>query len=532
MARWPLETPSLASKCGSWSGSSVCGEGMPVTEFSRRVETLSPEKRALLERALREKRAGGVAVPPIPRRQGRGPAPLSFPQQRIWFLEQWEPGGFTHNGLRAFRLRGAIDEARLEEALVRFVARHESLRTVYVLEGREPRQVPLSGWALQMPVVDAHDEDDLRQQMRALAREPFDLTSDLMFRATLFRVGPDDYALLIRLHHISFDAFSDRILCRELSEIYGALVTGREPELPELPIQYADFAVWQRDHLTGDRLDKLVTYWRGELDGAPPVLRLPADGARRSPQRHEGRHRPVSLSGELIAPLNELARSVGATGYMTLLAAFAVLLYRISGQDDVVIGTPIANRGRTELEDIVGFFSNTLALRIRLAGNPTFREVGSRTRETAVNGYAHQELPFERVVEDLNVVRDPSYNPIFQVNFRAQTEERPQLRLAGVTAEPISIDIGFSRFDLALELQVERDRIAGYIEYDLDLFQDATIDTLAEELETCLAQLAREPDRPILELRLSDRWRRAVSRTAGIPRARGGAANPTSKGDL
>jgi Condensation domain len=513
---------------------------MPVTESSRRVETLSPQKRALLDRALARRREAAGGMTAITRRATSGPAPLSFPQQRIWFLEQWEPGSFTHNGTRAFRLRGPLDSQLLERALVLFVSRHEILRTVYILEAREPRQVPLDDWELRVPVVDLTDlpeherEEELRLRMRELAREPFDLTKDLMFRATLFCLGSDDHALLIRLHHISFDAFSDRVLCRELSEIYTAFVAGSEPQLAELPIQYADFAVWQRDYLTGSRLDKLVSYWRSELHNAPALLRLPTDGPRRSPQRHEGRHRRISLSGDFIGPLNELARSVGATAYMTLLAAFATLLYRISGQNDVVIGTPIANRARPELEELVGFFSNTLALRIRLEGNPSFREVVARTRETAVNGYAHQELPFERVVEELNVQRDPSYNPIFQVNFRAQTEERPQLRLSGLTVEPISIDIGFSRFDLALELQVEAERIAGYIEYDLDLFEDATIEALAAELETYLEQIVREPDRRILELKLSDRWRPpGAVRTTGIRRSRThDQSTSISKGEL
>jgi non-ribosomal peptide synthetase component F len=217
---------------------------------------------------------------------------------------------------------------------------------------------------------------------------------------------------------------------------------------------------------------------------------------------------------------------------MTLLAAFAVLVYRISGQDDVVVGTPIANRGRAELEELVGFFSNTLALRIRLDGNPTFREVVARTKETAVNGYAHQELPFERIVEELNVPRDPSYNPIFQVNFRAQTEERPRLVLAGVVAEPMAIDIGFSRFDLALELQTESERISGYIEYDLDLFHEATIDAFAEDLAVCFEQLAHEPDRRILELKVSDRWRRGVTPATGIRRGRAQESKSTAEGDL
>jgi condensation domain-containing protein len=501
---------------------------VPVTDLERRLATLTPEQRAAVEESLRRRRRSSEALQAIPRRAESGPVPLSFPQQRIWFLEQWEPGGFTHNGTRAFRLTGRLDGASLERALERIVERHEVLRTVYRLDGREPRQIVLDDWTVDLPVVDLtacpeeRREEELARRLRELAREPFDLTSDVLLRATLFRLAPDEHVFLVRLHHIAFDAFSDRVFLSELGALYSAFTEGTEAGLPELPIQYADFALWQREHLSGARLEELIGHWRRELAGAPPFLPLPIDGERRSPQRHEGRHRPVVLPGSLQPAIAELGRSVGATSYMTLLSAFAVLLYRITGQDDVVIGTPIANRGRTELEPLIGFFSNTVAMRIRMAGNPTFREVVRSARETAVGAYAHQELPFERVVEELQVERDARYNPVFQVNFRAQTEPRRRLELTGIGAEPVSIDIGFSRFDLALELQVEGDRIGGYIEYDLDLFEDATIDALAAELESLLEQVTRDPDRSILELKVEPRWRRAAApRThASIRRSR------------
>ena len=490
-----------------------------MSDLKERLATLAPDKRAAVEQSLKRRLEAARQLAPIPRREDQGPAPLSFPQQRIWFLEQWEPGSFTHNGTRAFRLKGQLDTSALERALTAIVDRHEVLRTVYVLEQREPVQRLLEEWTVDLPVVDLSSlptprrEGALTSRMRELAREPFDVTADLMLRATLFRFAPEDHALLVRLHHIAFDAFSDRVFFTELSSLYSAFVAGREPELPDLPIQYADFAIWQRDYLSGERLVKLIEYWRGELNGAQQLLPLPTDGPRRSPQRHEGRHRRVSLGGSLIPALGELGRSAGATPYMTLLAAFAVLLYRITGEDDVVIGTPIANRSRKELESLIGFFSNTVALRIRLDGNPSFREVLERTRETALGAYAHQELPFERVVEELQVERDASYNPIFQVNFRAQTELRRPLELDGIEAEPIAVDIGFSRFDLALELQVEADRIGGYIEYDLDLFEPDTIEALALELESVLEQLVHQPDRSILEVKVQPRWRRS-----GAPR--------------
>ena len=494
-------------------------------DLSERLAAMSPEARAALEASLRARQQAAVrdgAV--IRRRSDSGPVPLSFAQQRIWFLEEWEPGGFTHNGARAFRLTGPLDTAALAGALRTIVERHEVLRTVYVVYAREPRQRLLEDWnvtvsEVDLAMVDAESrEDELRRQMRDLSRQPFDLTNDLLLRATLFHLGTGEHVLLVRLHHIAFDAFSDRIFLHELGTAYSALARGDEPELPELPIQYADYAVWQRDYLTGSRIQELIAFWRDALTGAPPVLRLPIDGVRRSPQRHEGKHRDVHLPGSLIPATAEIARSGGATPYMLLLAAFAVLLHRITSEEDVVIGTPIANRGHSELQSLIGFFSNTVALRIRLGGNPTFREVVRRTREAAVAAYAHQELPFERVVEELRVPRDPRYNPVFQVNFRALTEERPPLELAGIRAEPLSFDIGFSRFDLALELRYERDHIGGYVEYDVDLFEEATIDDLALELGALLEQVIGNPDRPILELRARRQGAQHV-RKAVIPRS-------------
>jgi Condensation domain len=499
---------------------------MAVSDLGARLETLSPEKRALVERTLKLRRAAAAESTSIQRRDDRGPAPLSFAQQRMWFLEQWEPGGFTHNGARAFRLRGRLDADALERSLAAMVDRHEALRTVYLIEGREPRQHVLEDWTVRLDLVDLSGldptarEQELSRRLRALCREPFDLTTDVMLRPTLFLLGAEEQALLIRLHHIAFDAFSDGVFFGELARLYTGYANGSDANLDELPIQYADFAVWQHGHLAGAHLERLVEHWRSELQGAPPLLPLPLDGARRSPQRHEGRHVPLSIEGDLAADIVELGRSLGATPYMTLLGAFGALLYRITGQDDVVVGSPIANRVRPELERLVGFFSNTVALRLRLAGNPSFREVVQRTRATSLQAYAHQELPFERVVEELQVPRDARYNPIFQVNFRVQAEERRSLELPGIEATPLSIDIGFSRFDLALEVQLERERVGGYIEYDLDLFEEETIAALAADVESTLEQLVRHPDRSLLELKLDPRWRNAARRSTAIPRSR------------
>jgi hypothetical protein len=336
-----------------------------------------------------------------------------------------------------------------------------------------------------------------------------------MLRANLIALAPAEHVLLIRMHHIAADAHSDSVLFGELSELYNAAVAGRAPRLPELPLQYSDFAVWQRERLTGAVLDELLAYWTGQLDGAPALLRLPLDRPRPPVQRHHGSHLDLSLPRELVQPLVELGRAEGVTFYMTMLAIFAALLYRISGEADVVIGSPIANRNNLELQGLIGFFTNTLAMRVKLDGNPSFRALLQRARTTALGAYAHQDMPFEKVVEALRPKRDPAYNPVFQVNFRAQATERPALQLEGLRTEPITVDIGFSRFDLALELELREHELGGYFEYDQDLFAPESIGRMVEDLEALLAGAGAEPDTPILELRLPHGRQAGGQRPAG-----------------
>ncbi len=473
---------------------------------------LSPAKRALLERALRQRREQAAAGTSIPRRPpGQGPAPLSYSQQRMWFLQQWEPGSPTFNGARALRLTGELDVDALARGLQRIVERHETLRTV-VQGTRDPVQVPLETWSLELPVIELEAREELDGRLRELAREPFDLGRDLMLRGSLFRLAGDEHVLLVRMHHIAADAHSDRVLFDELAELYGAARAGREPDLPELPISYSDFAVWQRERLTGTALEELTRYWHRQLEGAPELLRLPTDRPRPEVQRHVGAHHRLRLEGDLGSRLLELSRREGVTFFITMLAAFATLLYRMSGEDDIVIGSPIANRNNLELQGLIGFFTNTMALRVRLGGNPSFREVIARARATALGAYAHQDLPFEKVVETLAPRRNPSYNPLFQVNFRAQATPRPALALPGLEVTQVPVDIGFSRFDLALELELEPEALTGYFERDRDLFDAGTIEGLIGELGSMLEQVVSDPDTPVLALKLG---LGASARTAG-----------------
>ncbi len=485
------------------------------------IEGLSPTKRALLERALRQRRqAAAASRTAIPRRRDRGPAPLSHSQQRMWFLQQWEPDAPTFNGARAIRLLGPLQRGTLEHAFARILERHESLRTV-VMGAGEAEQVVRESWTFELPVITLNASGgqdgagELQERLRELSREPFDLTRDLMLRATLIELADEHHVLLIRMHHIAADAHSDSVLFGELSELYNSGLQGRAPQLPELPIQYSDFAVWQRERLRGSALEDLVSYWTRQLEDAPPLLRLPVDRPRRPVQRHEGVHHELSFPRALVQPLVSLGREEGATFFITMLAAFSALLYRISGEHDIVVGSPIANRNEIELQPLIGFFTNTLALRTRLDGNPSFREVMRRARETALGAYAHQDLPFEKVVEALRPKRDPSFNPLFQVNFRAQETQRPALRLAGIQAEPIPVDIGFSRFDLALEVELREHELAGYLEYDRDLFDTGTIAGLVEDLGALLAGVGADPDAPILALPLPRDQRAGRQRTGG-----------------
>ena len=478
-------------------------------------EALSPAKRALLERALLRRRESAGSDVAIPRRAAPGPAPLSFAQQRMWFLEQWQPGAPTFNGARALRLRGALDRDALERSLRTVIERHESLRTV-IVPGAEPLQRAQQEWSFELEVVDApqtRSEPQLAGLLRELSRRPFDLTRDLMLRATLVKLDDEHHVLLLGMHHIAADAHSDGVLFAELAECYAADLGARAPSLAELPIQYADYAVWQRARLQGELLDELRSYWARTLEGAPELLRLPTDRPRLAVQRHEGSHHHIELDRQLADSLVEFGQREGATLFMTMLAAFATLLYRLSGEEDIVIGSPIANRNNLELQGLIGFFTNTIALRTNLGGNPSFREVVKRARATALGAYAHQDLPFEKVVETVAPRRDPGHNPLFQVNFRAQASERPALALTGIDVEPIAVDIGFSRFDMALELELGPQALGGYFEYDRDLFDPASIVRFEEDLSTLLAQVLEQPDAPILTLEHGHAPRKPVGRS-------------------
>ncbi|MFL5539299.1 MAG: condensation domain-containing protein, partial [Longimicrobiaceae bacterium] len=397
-----------------------------MSEVLARVDKLSPERRALLQKLLR-KQAGEAHEPGAIRpREGGGPAPLSFAQERLWFIDRLEPGSAVYNMPMARRLGGALDESALERSLSEIVRRHEALRTVFAEVDGSPVQVitPFDGFVVPAEDLsglgEAEREEAVRRRFAEEAGRAFDLSAGPLFRAALLRLGAEDHVLLLSMHHIVSDGWSTGVLFRELWALYAAYREGGESPLPELPVQYADYAVWQREQLTGEALDRQLSYWRERLAGAPELLELPTDHPRPAVQTYRGATVPVGLSLELLERLQALGQSEGATLYMTLLGAFQVLLGKYAGSGDVVVGSPIAGRTRGEVEGLIGFFVNTLVLRTDLGGDPSFRKVLRRVREATLGAYEHQEVPFEKLVAELQPERSLSHSPLFQVLFTLQ----------------------------------------------------------------------------------------------------------------
>jgi amino acid adenylation domain-containing protein len=444
-------------------------------------------------------------------------APASFPQERLWFLDRLQPGSAFYNVPAALRLAGALDVAALERALGEIVRRHEALRTVFEERDGAPVQVvkPFAGFSLPVEDLSAPDEGEREARVKGLAAEeserPFDLAAGPMFRARLLRLGAEEHVLLLCMHHIVCDEWSLGLLFRELWALYGAFREGRPSPLAELPVQYADFAARQREPSRAGELERQLAWWKERLAGSPPVLELPTDHPRPSVQSYRGARERIALSSELLERLQALGRGEGATLYMVLLGAFKVLLSRYGGGDDVVVGSPITGRTRRELEELIGFFLNTLVLRTNLSGDPSFREVLRRVRETTLGAFAHQDLPFERLVEEVHPDRSLSYSPLFQVMFVLQDAARPGGGLPGLEQRPVEAVSPTSKFDLTLSLAARPHGLVGSLEYSTDLFEAATISRMLGHLERVLEQVAADPDVRLSELELlADDERRLV----------------------
>ncbi|HEX9937035.1 MAG TPA: amino acid adenylation domain-containing protein, partial [Longimicrobium sp.] len=469
-------------------------EGPTVAELAGRVEEL--------------RRAGLPVLPPVVPTERTGALPLSFAQERLWFIDRLEPGSAVYNIPAAWRLKGALDRAALERSLGEIVRRHDTLRTVFAEVGGSPVQVvaPFGGFALPVEELSGLSEADREAAVRRRAGEeaarPFDLAAGPLVRAGLLRLGEEEHVLLLSMHHIVSDGWSMGVFLRELTALYAAYRDGGESPLPELPVQYADYAVWQREQLEGEVLDRQLAYWRERLAGAPELLELPTDQPRPAVQTYRGASVPVALSPELVERLQALGRSEGATLYMTLLGAFQVLLHKYSGSDDIVVGSPIAGRTRKEIEELIGFFVNTLVLRTDLSGDPSFRETLRRVREATLGAYEHQEVPFERLVAELQPERSLSHSPLFQVMFTLENGGGGGAALQELSVSGVGAALGGAKFDLSLALTATAKGMHGGLNYSTDLFERGTIERMLGHLARLLEQVAADADVRLSELEL------------------------------
>ncbi len=480
-----------------------------MNDIAKRIAALPPEKRALLEASL--KRNPKPAESGItPQQRDSSPLPLSFAQQRLWVIDQFEPGSPLYNIPIAMRLRGPVSVPALQHAFSTLVARHESLRTTFPRIDGQPVQQIHPPAPVELPVVDLStlpaDERaaQTEQQLAAIAQQPFDLQRGPLLRLLLLRVAPDDQILLLTLHHIIADGWSMDVIMREFGALYAAELAQQPAALPPLPIQYADFAVWQRQWLQGATLERQLDYWTSQLQDAPPFLELPTDRPRPPVQTFRGSLQTIEISPQLAAELHALSRKEGVTLFMTLLAAWQLLLYRYSGQSDIVVGTPIANRTRRELEGLIGFFVNTLVLRTQLAPDLSVRELLQRVRETSLNAYAHQDVPFEMLVERLRPERSVSHTPFFQVAFALRFDPmKTVFEYEGLQMAPFENESGIAKFDLTLTMTETADgHLLASIEYSTDLFEADTITRLLGHYQTLLAGMVADATQTVTELPL------------------------------
>ena len=471
------------------------------------VRTLfeAPKVSLLAARLQALQPTGAAALPPITARATAEAPPLSFAQERLWFLDQLQPGSAFYNIPAALQLDGPLNVAVLKQTLNEVVRRHEALRTRFETVAGEPRQMIEAEVRVPLTVVDLAGltepmrHAEVKRQVSAEGRRPFDLATGPLLRTQVLRLGAEQHVLLLTLHHIVADGWSVGILAREVATIYEALAAGQPSPLPSLAVQYRDFSAWQRDWLGRGTLEGQMAYWEERLGGGVPALELPTE-SRPATRGDRGAVVRLTVSRETTEALKTLGRTEGATLFMVLLAAFKTLLWRYTGQTDLVVGTPVAGRMRPEIEGLIGCFVNTLALRTDVSGDPTFRALVGRVKEVTLGGYAHQEVPFEWLVERLQPERDPSRTPLFQAVVVLQNTSREELQLRGVRLTPLEVDSGTSKFDVTWQVREEAGGLTGALEYSTDLFNAAWMGRMARHLETLLGGASARPDRRLSEL--------------------------------
>jgi amino acid adenylation domain-containing protein len=473
-------------------------ESPTVADLGKQIEAAVAADKGLQEKS---------AIKPVSR---ASQPPLSFAQQRLWLLNQLEPDSPAYNIPVAVRLNGELKVAALERTLGEIIKRHEVLRTTFTVKDGQPVQVIHPATTFRLPLIDlsALPEAEREREASALAaREAgrsFDLAQGPLLRATLLKLGEQEHVALFTMHHIISDGWAMNVLIKEVMTLYEAFSLNQPSPLADLAIQYADYAAWQHDYLRGEGLETHLRYWRKQLAGAPALLALPTDHPRPQAQTFRGTTRSFVLPAQMTEEVKRLSRIEGATLFMTLLAAFQTLLHRYTGQDDIVVGSDIANRSRLETEGLLGCFFNLLALRTDFSDNPTFRQLLGRVRETTLGAYTHQDLPFEKLVEELQPARDPSYSPLFQVIFDFQSQTRqPVLQLPGLTLSPLPLPSTVSKFDLSLFIVEQAEELSCTLEYNTDLFDAATIERLIASFQTLLEEIVRNPDARIQRIAMT-----------------------------
>ncbi|MDB9524606.1 condensation domain-containing protein [Oscillatoria sp. CS-180] len=466
---------------------------------------LRDRKTEILEFLRRHETASATTIQSVPRTE---PLPVSFAQQRLWFLEQMQQEGAVYNIPLAVQVEGLLDETAFSQSLTALVERHESLRTRFITVDGQPMQEVVAPQPIRLEQRDLQSlsspeqETEVRQQAIASAQTRFDLTEAPLLRVTLLRLADTASVVLLTMHHIITDGWSMEVLLQELGLFYRAYLTGGTAPLPPLPIQYGDFAVWQRQWLQGQELQRQLSYWQEQLSGTLPILQLPTDCPRARVQTFRGAVESFALSAELSDRLKSLAQEQSTTLFVTLLTAFKVLLFRYTGQRDLLVGTPIANRNRAEVEGLIGFFVNTLVLRSQLTPQAPFIDLLAQLKASTYQAYEHQDLPFERLVEALQPERDLSYNPLFQAKFRLENAPQQAISLPGLTLKPVPQAYSTAKLDLSVDLYETPDGIVGGFEYNRDLFEVNTIRSMVEHFQTLLASVVDNPHQTISELPL------------------------------
>ncbi|HEY0172460.1 MAG TPA: MupA/Atu3671 family FMN-dependent luciferase-like monooxygenase [Pyrinomonadaceae bacterium] len=477
-----------------------------MSDAANLIRNLTPAQRELLLLRMSRTNKQQHERLVIKRRSREGvPLPLSFAQLRLWFLDQFDPGSAAYNVPTAVRLNGPLDAGALEKAITEILRRHEVLRTSFTVVDDEPAQVISPAAPAHVPVSDLSElgaeerEAEVQRRTDAEAQLPFSLGEVPLLRVQVLRLGAAEHAVLLTMHHIASDGWSMNILVKEMTALYDAFLHGRPSPLPELPIQYADYAMWQREYLSGERLERELGYWREHLEGAPAVLELPTDRPRPPVQSFSGSWLPVLDVSEVTQRLRKLCQQERVTSFMALLGLFGLLLHRYTGQEDIVVGTPIAGRQQEETEPLIGFFLNNLAVRMRLKPRESFRGLLAQVREVCLGAYAHQDLPFEKLVEELQPERNMSHAPIFQVMFILQTAspEASGKSDGGLQMSNLGSNSGTSKFDLTLSIVEGRERIAGMMEYNKELYDAATIERAIGHYQRLMESAVAEPDLPL-----------------------------------